>query len=182
MNLATLFQLALASLISLSAVSSWGYSGNYNNYNQTNRATSAGQNLYCLNNAGQILPVDDENVLQMKVSTKNSYLARAHISGVITNLYSDRTGHKHFQLHIGPQVSDTIEVVYNEDFGKTSNVVIGATAEACGDYITSNRDAAFKASPDGAIIHWVHRSPDLNRHASGFLLINGVLVGQNAGQ
>lgn len=33
-------------------------------------------------------------------------------------------------------------------------------------------------SPDGAILHWVHRSPSA-RHDSGFVVIDGVVCGQN---
>ncbi len=180
MNLANL---TLAAVISFTTISSWGYHSNRQYYPNSNRnlnvAQSSSQAPTCMGNQGQALPVDDANVLQMKVSTKNSFLARAHVAGVISHLYNDATGHKHFQLKIGPQATDTLEVVYNEDFGKTSEVAVGAQVEACGDYITSNVDSRYKASPDGAIIHWVHRSPDLNRHASGFLIINGAVVGQS---
>ncbi len=168
MNLA---KLSIAALISLTAISSWGF---YPNGNNRNSAPA------CLGNQGQVLPIDDAIVLQMKVSTKNSFLARSHVAGVVTDLYKDATGHKHFQLKIGAGITDTLEVVYNQDFGKTSNVALGAQVEACGDYITSNKDTSYKASPDGAIIHWVHMSPNLSRHASGFLIINGVLVGQSS--
>jgi hypothetical protein len=179
MNLANL---TLAALICFTTISSWGYYPKNRPQLPTpnvNVAQGSSQAPACMSNNGQALPIDDANVLQMKVSTQNSFLARAHVAGVISNLYKDATGHKHFQLKIGPQATDSLEVVYNEDFGKASSVSVGAQVEACGDYITSNQNGRYRASPDGAIIHWVHRSPDLNRHASGFLMINGSLVGQS---
>ena len=135
----------------------------------------------CLDDHGQALPINNQNVLQMKTSTPNSFHARANVSGVVIKLYSDATCHHHFELQIGPGPTDTIEIIYNEQFGKFPSFTVGAKVVACGDYITSNRQTQFPASPDGAIIHWVHISPDLQRHPSGFLMINGNLTGQSIG-
>lgn len=131
---------------------------------------------------GQPFGVNNDEVLQWKTSTPNLFKARAHIQGVITNLFADATGHSHFQAQIGPNTTDTIEVIYNEGFGAVSSSTtfqLGMSVEACGDYITSTEPTQYyPASPDGAIIHWVHNSPNVARHPSGYMMVNGVLYGE----
>jgi hypothetical protein len=140
-----------------------------------------GQVPSCLSDDGQNLSVDNANVLRMKVNTPNSFRARALISGVVTKIYPDHSCHHHFQLQIGTSQTDTIEVIYNEEFGSFPNFSQGAKVVACGDYITSNRQTQYPASPDGAIIHWIHMAPHPERHKSGYLMINGVMTGQSIG-
>ena len=135
----------------------------------------------CLNDQSQPMTVNNQSVLQMKISTPNSYHARALVSGVVTKLYSDATCHHHFELQIGSGAGDTIEIIYNEEFGKFPAFGLGAKVIVCGDYITSNRPSQYPISPDGAIIHWVHKAPNPAHHPSGFLVINGVLTGQSIG-
>ena len=138
------------------------------------------EQVECLS-GGQSLGVNNNSVLNWKVSTNNQYRNRAHIVGTLLKQYPDKNGHDHFEIQIGAQAQQTIEVIYNEDFGTIPQVQPGAKFEACGDYITSNaQSGAYPASPDGAIVHWVHLSPELGRHDSGFLIINGELYGQNA--
>ena len=133
----------------------------------------------CLGSNGSNLPVMDDQVLAWKGSTQNQFLARAHVYGTLTQLYPDRNGHHHFQIQIGLAPSQTLEVVYNEDFGTVPDVRVGDKVEACGDYTTSNAPTTqYPASPDNAIIHWIHQSPNPGKHPSGFLIINGVLYGQ----
>ncbi len=145
-------------------------------------ASVPGQNVSCLDNSGKELPAINEQVLQWKASTPNQFLARGHVTGVIQNIYPIRNGHYHFQAQIGPKLTDTIEVIYNISFGQINNIVPGLSVEACGDYITSTAPTqTYQPSPDGAIIHWIHRSPDQHRHASGYLIINNILYGQGSG-
>jgi hypothetical protein len=132
----------------------------------------------CLANNGSALPINDDQVLQWEQSTPNQFLARAHVAGQIVQVYPDQNGHHHFAIQIGQDPSNRLEVVYNEDFGAVPAVNVGSNVEACGDYITSTAQTAqYPASPDNAIIHWVHESPN-GRHPSGFLMIDGVLYGQ----
>jgi hypothetical protein len=127
---------------------------------------------------GQLLAVNNEQILAWKTSTANSYQDRGHILGTITQVYPDHSGHHHFQAQIGPQPTDTLEVIYNEDFGSSPAPTVGMTVEACGDYITANAPAGpYPASPDNAIIHWVHRSPNEAKHPSGYMILNGVVAG-----
>ncbi len=129
---------------------------------------------------GRELSVNNDAVLNWKSTTKNQYHDRGHIQGILTRFYSDKTGHNHFQVQIGQTYTDTIEVVYNQEFGPVpSSMQIGSHVEACGDYITANvRQGGYPPSPDGAIVHWVHKSTNPN-HESGYLVIDGTLCGWN---
>jgi hypothetical protein len=130
------------------------------------------------------VPINDEQALQWKVSTPNQFKARGHISGVLVKEYPEATAHGHMQVRIGPNLTDTIEVIYNEDFGAIPQAIPpGAQIEACGDYITSNEATPqYKPSPDGALIHWLHRSPRPESHDGGFLIIDGSVYGQGFDQ
>lgn len=85
-------------------------------------------------------------------------------------------------MQIGQNSYDTIEVIYNEMFGKVPSMQIGAQVEACGDYITAKAiNGKYRASPDGAILHWVHESTRPGSHASGYMMIDGVVYGDRDG-
>lgn len=118
-------------------------------------------------------------ILEWKARTKNSFVARGHILGRLVRRYSNKNGHSHFSVLIGKTPTDTIEVIYNESFGETPPLTAGAVVEACGDYITSNQPSGpYPASPDGAIIHWVHFNPGVRGHEDGYVVVNGKLTGQ----
>ncbi len=130
---------------------------------------------------GDLLPENDAQVLAWKASTPNQYLARAHVTGVVSQIDPDHSGHNHFIAQIGPNDTDTLEVVYSQDFGALPDVTVGMKVEACGDYITSNAPAGpYPASPAGAIIHWVHTNPRGRGHDSGYLALDGVVYGLGA--
>ena len=75
--------------------------------------------------------------------------------------------------------TDTIEVIYNNQFGAMPRLAPGQIVEACGDYITSNRpNGHYPASPDGAILHWVHFNPADQGHEDGYVVVDGRLTGQ----
>ena len=127
---------------------------------------------------GTALQINNEQVIRWKSSTRNSFQARARVSGPVTQVYPDHSGHHHFQITLDNVGSNTLEVIFNEDFGTVPAIHTGMQIEACGDYITSiAQSGPYPASPDGAIIHWVHISPRLNRHQSGYIAINGVPYG-----
>jgi hypothetical protein len=99
----------------------------------------------------------------------------------VSSILPDRNGHAHFVIQIGKRADDTIEVIYNEDFGKMPTPKVGATVQACGDYITSTAQSGpYPASPEGAIIHWVHMNPRGKGHDAGFTIVDGVLYGMDA--
>ncbi len=139
----------------------------------------AGAQAECLA-GGQALNINNDAVLGWKANSKNQYRNRAHIEGTLGKVYGDQSGHHHYSVQIGPKNSDTVEVIYNEAFGAVAPAQPGAKFEACGDYITSNAPAGgYPVSPDGALVHWVHRSPDPGSHDSGFIMIDGQLYGQD---
>lgn len=135
----------------------------------------------CLDNSGQSIPVINSQVLQWETTTPNQTLERAHVSGSIVQIFPDHSGHSHFAIQIGPNSSDQLEVVYNQDFGTVPTPTVGDQVEACGDYITSTAQSGpYPASPCNAIIHWVHEDPH-GKHPGGYLMINGVVYGGQVG-
>ncbi len=143
-----------------------------------------GEHIDCLS-YGRDLPVNNRQVLHWKRTTSNQFQERGHVKGPITEVYSDKNGHAHFQIRLGNQADDTLEVIYNEDFGALPDLKEESEVEACGDYITSvAKSGPYPPSPDGGIIHWVHMNPKNVGHPSGFLIIDNVLYGmdsENAG-
>ncbi|MGZ3726986.1 MAG: DUF3465 domain-containing protein [Pseudobdellovibrio sp.] len=128
---------------------------------------------------GQEMGLNNDQVLNWKTSTQNQFKSRANVKGPVVKVLPDATGHDHFIIQLGPKPTDVIEVIYNQDFGATPPVQVGEEIQACGDYITSNAPSGgYQASPAGAIVHWVHLSPDPQRHDSGFLVIKGQICGQ----
>ena len=122
----------------------------------------------CLDH-GQELSVNDAQVAQWKVSTANQFLARAHVKGTIHQLFPDHSGHNHFEIQMDTPTGDTLEVVYSQAFGALPTLHPGMIVEACGDYITSKAATGrYPASPDGAIIHWIHNNQG-GGSSSGFL-------------
>jgi hypothetical protein len=132
----------------------------------------------CMAN-GKALPIDNATVLKWKKTSANQFRARGHVQGTLIKTYPDYTGHHHYQVQIGTGKDEMIEIIYNEEFGIVPQASAGAKFEACGDYITSNKATPRgKPSPDGAIIHWVHRSNNLQAHDSGYIVVNGMMCGQ----
>ena len=143
-------------------------------------AFSANTAPNCLGADTRILPVINSQVLAWKDSTPNQFHARGHIEGTLQEIYPDHGGHHHWQVQIGSQPGDNIEVIYNQDFGAIPTPYVGMNVEACGDFINSNAPTPmYPASPDGAIIHWVHMNPDGKGHLPGFLMMDGTLCGQD---
>jgi hypothetical protein len=78
---------------------------------------------------------------------------------------------------LGPAPDDTIELVYNDSFGELPELRLGMDVEACGDYITSYAPSGpYPASPDGALVHWVHHNPH-GSHPDGYVVIDGKVFG-----
>lgn len=126
--------------------------------------------------------IDNQRVLDMKHSTKNQYHDRGFVQGIVAVSPNQKNDHDHFVIKIGPNVSDTIEIVYNRVFGSMPNMNEGDPIVVCGDYITSNAKAGgYDASPEGAIIHWVHFNPGSRQssahHEHGFIMVGTNLAG-----
>ena len=136
----------------------------------------------CLDDSGKPIAINNAQVLQWKTTTNNQFLARAHVQGVVMDIYPDHSGHNHFAIDLTSNPKDGLEVIYNESFGALPAIRVGMMIEACGDYITSDQATSqYPASPQGAIIHWIHRNPSSQGHKSGYVMINGVLYGQGNG-
>lgn len=127
---------------------------------------------------GKELQLDNAYALRFRNSETNQSSTRARIQGRVSRVFPDRNGHEHFEIQIGPNAQDIVEVVYNQEFGEMPNPAIGQQVEACGDFIVSNAPTVqYPASPSGAIIHWVHMNPR-SGHDSGYVVIDGRLYGQ----
>jgi hypothetical protein len=132
----------------------------------------------------QQLPIDNDRVLKYKTNTKNQFQARGFIEGTVIAAPEVMNKHDHFAISIGSGPKDTIEVIYNNnpEFGPMPKVEPGDQIVVCGDYITSYaKSGRYEASPEGAIIHWVHYNPGNrdNVHEHGFIYFSGdqTLVG-----
>lgn len=127
---------------------------------------------------GQEIAINNLQVLNWKKNTANKFEDRAHVSGRITDFYPDKNSHDHFQVQIGQSPDDTIELIYNQNFGELPDDLFeGMMIQACGDYITAKAQSGpYPPSPDGAILHWIHYSPR-SSHEHGFLVIEGKVFG-----
>jgi hypothetical protein len=132
----------------------------------------------------QVLSVDNALAVQRKEDHDqypNGTTYRGNISGVITKLYADQTCHTHFEIALDGTPSTTIEVIYDQGFGSTPKPAIGMSVQACGDFIISySKENGYAASPDGALIHWIHAT-DTSKHDAGFLILGDTLCGQDIG-
>jgi len=128
-----------------------------------------------------ILLIDNDQVIRWKNNTQNQFEQRAHVAGNVVRIFPDRNGHDHFEIQIGRNPDDVLEVVYNQNFGSIPSVRLGMEVEACGDYITSiAQSGPYPPSPSGAIIHWVHFNTRGGGHDDGFVAIDGYLYGDMA--
>ena len=125
----------------------------------------------------------NEQVLEWKRTTPNQTLKRGHITGILVRVVQSRVTHEHLEVRIGAAASDSIEIVYNSEFGQMPSFAPGAQVEACGDYITARAsNGRYPPSPMGAILHWVHFNPgdrDGGRHEHGYVQVDGVLYGHS---
>ncbi len=121
------------------------------------------------------LALSNSQVMNFKEFTEDDFEARAFVKGIIVSVVRDRKSHIHWEVDLDGDfstVDDRVEVIYNVGFGPIPRFTNGrSTILVCGDYITDPH------SPMGAIIHWVHFSPKPSRHDHGFIVIDGVLTG-----
>jgi hypothetical protein len=135
----------------------------------------------CVDDQGNLLPLNDAQAIAYKTNTPNGSTSRVHVSGPITQVYAIESGHNHFEISLGNASGDTLEVVYNISFGALPALKTGMKVEVCGDFINSYApENGYQASPDGTIVHWIHKT-DSKNHPAGFTIVNGVLYGQGNG-
>ena len=125
------------------------------------------------------LDFNENKVLVWRDLTDNKFVGRALVRGLIVQVLEDRQKHVHFEVDFDGNFSttdDRIEVVYSTKFGPVPENRRGDELIACGDFVKDSY------SPLKAVIHWLHKNPDKNgvkAHDHGFLIINGILAGQN---
>jgi hypothetical protein len=130
---------------------------------------------------GRALDINNQQVLHWKRTTPNQFRDRAHVRGPIVRVFPEKNGHEHFEIKLGKREIDTLEVIYNQDFGLNPEPKVGMMVQACGDYITSKAQSGpYPPSPSGAIIHWVHMNPAGRGHDPGFMVMDGIICGQDA--
>jgi hypothetical protein len=128
---------------------------------------------------GRELAVNNDQALRWRDERPSGFHTRAFISGTVDEVFPDRTGHRHFSLKIGPHFEDHIEIVYEQNFGRMPLPSVGDPASACGDYIVATEsNGRYPPSPDGALVHWVHRSNN-DRHDDGFVVLKGIVYGND---
>jgi hypothetical protein len=135
----------------------------------------------CMDNRGTVLPLDNDQVVNLKKTAKLGQSIRAHAGGKVTRLFPDRNGHAHFEISMDGTAENVLEVVYSEDFGEMPQPPIGAYVDTCGDFINAYATQnGYPPSPSKAIIHWVHRSNNERKHPSGYVVLDNVLYGYGA--
>lgn len=125
---------------------------------------------------------NNSEVLKWKTQTPNQYHDRALIVGKFVKVLLDRQSHLQFEVDLSngssDGVSEHIEIIYNKEFGEIPAIPAGASIAACGDYITASAQSGpYPPSPMGAIIHWVHASNNPQKHANGYVMVNGKVFG-----
>ena len=124
------------------------------------------------------LDFNENKVLVWRDLTDNKFVGRAFVRGMIVRVMEDRQSHVHFEVDMDRNLAttdDRIEVVYSTKFGPVPENRHGDEMIACGDFVKDSY------SPFKAVIHWLHKNPNKNgvkAHDHGFLIINGVLAGQ----
>jgi hypothetical protein len=132
----------------------------------------------CMNRTER-LGFNENQVLVWRDLTDNKFIGRALVRGFIVRVMEDRQNHIHFEIDFDGNFSttdDRIEVVYSTKFGPVPDNRQGDELIACGDFVKDSY------SPLKAVIHWLHKNPEKNgvkAHDHGFLIINGILAGQN---
>jgi hypothetical protein len=124
--------------------------------------------------SGDTLSINNTEILKLKVTTEDGTPAGAYVEGTYMKKYASSDFGRHFQMKIGPQTQDTIEVYYSDD-AKLPSLRSGDHLVVCGRYAT-NRNGFYgnPKSPDGAYINqtstaWSEYAED------GFILVNGRL-------
>ena len=144
----------------------------------------------CLGGKGnaQAMDVNNAQLLTLKndASVPSGFPTRGYIKGKVYAPPTNQNVHMHVEIDVSPtlnsvDVADHIELIYNSAFGAVGAINVGSEVYACGDFIKSTEpNGPYPASPEGAIIHWVHKAPNPQRHPSGYVVIDGRLIGQEA--
>lgn len=130
----------------------------------------------CLDNK-KPMTYNHEKLLNLRESMPKKFTARAYVRGKIVRVMEDRQNHIHFEVDFDGDFQtsdDRLEVIYNRKFGPVPDFRSGESLIACGDFVID------PYSPTKAVVHWLHINPHQKGHDHGFLIINGILTGQEA--
>ncbi len=128
----------------------------------------------CLNKKVS-LDIDNHQAINLRDFMEQGFKTRALVDGTLVIVMANRQGHTHLEIDLDRNFEtsdDRLEVIYNNEYGDLPELQVGDQVTACGDFIVD------KHSPHKAIIHWLHKSPNLKSHDHGFLAINGTTFGR----
>lgn len=117
---------------------------------------------------------NDNRLLLYRDEMEKKFTARGFIKGTLISVIEDRQKHVHFEVDLDEDLQttdDRLEVIYNTKFGPLPEFNAGDEIIACGDFVVD------PYSPHGAVLHWLHSSPELKKHEHGYLMINGIIAG-----
>jgi hypothetical protein len=127
----------------------------------------------CYNNKDKVL-TENHQAINLRDFMENGFKTRALLEGTLIRVLANSQGHTHLEVDLDNDFQtsdDRIEVIYNNEYGELPEVKNGDHLIACGDFILDTY------SPFKAIIHWLHKSPNIRKHNDGFLAINNIVFG-----
>lgn len=151
-------------------------------------ALAAPAPLNCPQRSGQPMDVNNDQVLQWKKKSATEFVrSRAHITGSVVKVVPPGKGiniekdsdkfhkrHQRYQVQIGPEKTDTIDVFYNGRYGPRPALKKGDKIEACGEFAA---DSSPRTGEPFAVVYWVHAAR-LFPHTEGFMTSRGKVFGR----
>jgi hypothetical protein len=144
--------------------------------------------LVCAQRSGEQIGVNNEQVLQWKNRSATEFIrSRAHVTGSVVKVLPSDKGinlekdtdkfhkkHQRFQVQIGPEKTDTIEIFYNGRFTPRPALKKGDKIEACGEFAA---DSSANAKTPFAVLYWTHAAK-VYPHTEGYLNSQGKTFGR----
>ncbi len=120
------------------------------------------------------LSLDNDRAITLKESQNYGFKTRLFLTGTIIQMTENRQGHVHYEVDLDSNLStinDRIEAIFNSQYGELPQIIGGEKVILCGDFILD------QYSPFKAVIHWLHKSPNVKKHDHGFMIINEEVFG-----
>lgn len=121
------------------------------------------------------LSIDNHMAINLRDFREHGFKTRALIDGLLMITMENRQGHTHLEIDLDQDfqtADDRLEVIFNNNYGELPELKAGDHIIACGDFIVDAN------SPHKAVIHWLHKSPNIKKHDDGYLSINGIVFGK----
>ena len=122
----------------------------------------------------ETLQIDNSSILKYRDFMEKGFKVRALISGIVVKEIENRQGHTHLEIDLDQDLTttdDRIEAVFSNQYGTLPTIQGGERTLICGDFIVD------PYSPNKAIIHWLHQSPNTKKHDHGYMTINDQVYG-----